>query len=121
MMSRTQIPAIVMVIRVNVSPALDPNGLDPPAPPNAPISPPPLPRWIRMVRINNRPSRMMTKFRMYEPTLTLLVNTTKLRGGTAAPARPCGCRGKCQYTADGPAGYPLVTRHGIRDTREAIS
>src|SRR3954468_24343405 len=100
MMSKTQMPAMVMVIRVNVSPALDPNGLDPPAPPKAPISPPPFPRWIRMVRISSRPRTMMTKFRMCEPTLTLLVNTGELRGGTAAPARPCGCRGR------GSIGFP---------------
>src|SRR5947209_13116339 len=79
MMSNTQIAAMVMVIRVNVSPALDPNGLDPPAPPNAPISPPPLPRWIRMVRIRSRPIAIMAKFNRFDRNVTWL-DTIVLRG-----------------------------------------
>ena len=37
--------AVTTVILVNVSPALVPNALEPPTPPKAPASPPPLPRW----------------------------------------------------------------------------
>src|SRR5271166_4947181 len=39
-----QIDAVTTVIRVKVSPALVPNALEPPTPPKAPASPPPLPR-----------------------------------------------------------------------------
>jgi len=39
-----QIAAVTTVIRVKVSPALVPNALEPPTPPKAPASPPPLPR-----------------------------------------------------------------------------
>src|SRR5271157_1408383 len=39
-----QIDAVITVIRVKVSPALVPNALEPPTPPKAPASPPPLPR-----------------------------------------------------------------------------
>src|SRR5436853_1087323 len=50
-----------MVMRVKASPALEPNGLDPPTPPNAPARPPPLPRWISTSPIRNRPVRMIAK------------------------------------------------------------
>ena len=36
-----QIAAVTIVMRVNTSPALAPNALEPPAPPNAPAKPPP--------------------------------------------------------------------------------
>ena len=39
-----QIAAVTTVTLVNVSPALVPKALEPPTPPNAPASPPPLPR-----------------------------------------------------------------------------
>ncbi len=39
-----QIDAVTIVIRVKVSPAFVPNALEPPTPPKAPASPPPLPR-----------------------------------------------------------------------------
>src|SRR3954466_4753242 len=64
MMSRIQMPATTMVIRVKVSPALEPNGLEPPTPPNAPARPPPLPRWISTRPIRNRLVRMTKRFRM---------------------------------------------------------
>ena len=54
-MTSTQTPARHRVILTNWSPAREPNGLDPPAPPNAPASPPPLPRWISTISISNRP------------------------------------------------------------------
>ena len=38
------------VILVKISPALTPNALAPPAPPNAPVNPPPRPRWSRIMR-----------------------------------------------------------------------
>src|SRR6516164_585599 len=51
-----------MVRRVNWSPAREPKGLEPPAPPRAPIRPPPLPRWIKINNIMNAPSGSSTKF-----------------------------------------------------------
>src|SRR5437660_12077478 len=51
-----------MVRRVNWSPAREPKGLDPPAPPKAPINPPPLPRWIKISKIMNAPSGSRMKF-----------------------------------------------------------
>src|SRR5262249_33411562 len=89
MMSRTQMPAMVIVIRVNVSPALDPNGLEPPAPPNAPTSPPPFPRWIRMVRMSSRPKRMMIALSKWDQKITA-IGTVGLRtavGRTRASVR----------------------------------
>src|SRR5262245_50963026 len=89
MMSRTQMPAMVRVIRVNVSPALDPNGLEPPAPPNAPTRPPPFPRWIRMVRMRSRPSRMMSPLSRWDQKITA-IGTVGLRtavGRTRASVR----------------------------------
>src|SRR5437763_13318650 len=50
-----------MVMRVKASPALEPNGLEPPTPPNAPARPPPLPRWISTRPIRNRPSRITSR------------------------------------------------------------
>src|ERR1019366_5741113 len=64
-----------MVSRVNWSPAREPKGLEPPAPPRAPINPPPLPRWIRIKRIRNGPriSRMtFNKFARIAMTATSL-------------------------------------------------
>ena len=52
------------VILVNTSPALVPNALEPPTPPNAPASPPPFPRWIRMIPIRKNESKEMTTFKM---------------------------------------------------------
>src|SRR5262245_9092754 len=51
-----------MVILVNVSPAREPNALEPPAPPKAPARPPPLPRWISTSTIRNRPATPSTMF-----------------------------------------------------------
>jgi hypothetical protein len=56
---KIQIAAVTMVILVNVSPALVPNALEPPAPPKAPASPPPLPRWIKIRQTRNRERRMI--------------------------------------------------------------
>src|SRR5579885_3218214 len=52
-----------MVMRVKASPARDPKALEPPAPPKAPASPPPLPRWMRMSRIRNNPTSTRRMFR----------------------------------------------------------
>jgi len=49
-----QIRAVIIVILVKTSPAFVPNALDPPAPPKAPASPPPLPRWIKTRQIRKR-------------------------------------------------------------------
>src|SRR6478735_5540659 len=52
-------------MRVKASPALEPNGLEPPTPPNAPARPPPLPRWISTSPIRNSPVRITNRFRMF--------------------------------------------------------
>src|ERR1700690_2300568 len=52
-----------MVSRVNESPAREPNGLEPPEPPRAPIRPPPLPRWISTSRMRNAPSTNRIRFK----------------------------------------------------------
>src|SRR5439155_26952461 len=57
-----------MVMRVNWSPAREPNGLEPPEPPRAPIKPPPLPRWISTSRIKNKPMARTKKFN--KPAMT---------------------------------------------------
>ena len=54
MQSRIQMPAVTIVTRVNMSPALVPNALWPPMPPKAPVKPPPRPRWTRTNRIRNK-------------------------------------------------------------------
>src|SRR5947208_16400812 len=61
MSRKIQIAAVQIVIRVNASPAFEPNGLDPPTPPKAPARPPPLPLWIRTRPMRNRPSRITTR------------------------------------------------------------
>src|SRR5437762_416668 len=52
-----------MVMRVNLSPARLPKALEPPAPPNAPARPPPLPRWISTSRIRKMPRTRINVFR----------------------------------------------------------
>src|SRR5947209_6872657 len=66
MISKIQRPATTSVIRVNRSPARDPNALDPPTPPKAPDSPPPLPRWIKTRKISTNPKKITRIFRMVE-------------------------------------------------------
>jgi hypothetical protein len=46
-----QIEAVMIVMRVKISPAFAPNALDPPMPPRAPASPPPRPRCTSTSRI----------------------------------------------------------------------
>ena len=50
----------VIVTRVNVSPAREPKALEPPTPPKAPASPPPLPRWMSTIKIKNRLTRNLS-------------------------------------------------------------
>src|SRR3974390_2188903 len=47
-----------MVTRVNVSPAREPKALEPPAPPNTPVKPPPLPRCSKIMPIKNTEIRI---------------------------------------------------------------
>src|SRR3954464_8561640 len=54
MLRTIQTEATTMVTRVKTSPDLVPKALEPPTPPKAPASPPPLPRWIRIRQIRNR-------------------------------------------------------------------
>src|SRR5262249_43932798 len=67
---RIQPIATPIVIFVNTSPALVPNALEPPTPPNAPAKPPPLPRWIRMMQIMNSEPRTIKALRMPMRKLT---------------------------------------------------
>src|SRR5262245_28362117 len=63
MVSRIQKAATLMVILVNRSPAREPKALEPPTPPKAPASPPPLPRWINTNRIRKSPSSNTNQFK----------------------------------------------------------
>lgn len=54
MQKKIQTSAVMIVTRVNTSPALVPNALWPPMPPKAPASPPPLPCWIKTSAIRNK-------------------------------------------------------------------
>ena len=64
MAMRIQIEAVTTVILVNMSPALVPNALEPPTPPKAPASPPPLPRWIRIRQIRKSEVRTISVLKM---------------------------------------------------------
>ena len=64
MFRRIQTSAVIIVTRVKMSPALVPKALEPPMPPKAPASPPPLPRWIRTRQIRNSEVRTSSEFRM---------------------------------------------------------
>jgi hypothetical protein len=57
MAMRIQTAAVTTVILVNVSPAFVPKALEPPTPPKAPASPPPLPRWISIRQIRKMEAR----------------------------------------------------------------
>jgi hypothetical protein len=70
MAMRIQTDAVITVTLVNVSPALVPNALDPPTPPNAPAKPPPLPRWIRIKQIRKRETRMISVLNIAVKTAT---------------------------------------------------
>src|SRR5262245_30240959 len=61
-MSDSHTAATPMVIRVNVSPAREPKALEPPTPPKAPASPPPLPLWINTKRIKKSPKSNPSRF-----------------------------------------------------------
>jgi hypothetical protein len=67
---KIQTEAVTTVIFVKVSPALVPNALDPPTPPNAPASPPPFPRWIRIKQIRKSEVRMINVLKMAVKTPT---------------------------------------------------
>ena len=64
MSKRIQTAAVITVMRVNVSPALVPKALEPPTPPKAPASPPPLPRWIKTRQMRNSEIRMLSVLRI---------------------------------------------------------
>src|SRR5262249_57560796 len=71
------------------SAAREPNGLDPPTPPNAPASPPPLPRWISTSSIRSNPSPSTTKLSRWETHQTA-TRDTATSVPTARPRRN-GC------------------------------
>src|SRR5205085_9957042 len=81
-----------MVMRVKASPALDPNGLEPPTPPNAPDRPPPLPRWISTRPIRNRPLTMTNRFRML---------ASHIASAPPGPWKPSAVNGKYTHPSDG--------------------
>lgn len=57
MQKKIQTNAVMIVTRVNTSPALVPKALCPPMPPKAPAKPPPLPCWINTKAIKNSDER----------------------------------------------------------------
>ncbi len=59
-----QIDAVMMVMRVNTSPAFAPKALEPPMPPRAPAKPPPRPRWTSTSRIRKIASSDNTMAKM---------------------------------------------------------
>ena len=59
-----QTDAVIIVTRVKMSPALVPKALEPPMPPKAPASPPPLPRWIRTRQIRKSEIRTSSELKM---------------------------------------------------------
>ena len=73
MAMRIQTDAVITVIRVKMSPALVPKALEPPTPPKAPASPPPLPRWIRIRQIRKSETRMISVLKMAVRTPTGVV------------------------------------------------
>src|SRR4051812_2545437 len=85
-----------MVTLVKTSPAFVPKALEPPMPPKAPASPPPLPRWIKMRQIRNReviakrtlriPARIATSECPFEGPWRCRIS------GHSATAKACGCR-----------------------------
>src|SRR5262245_55631698 len=86
MMTSIHTPANQSVILTNWSAAREPHGLDPPTPPNAPASPPPLPRWISTISMSNRPRPRTTRFRTCEYHATAISDTGGLlRGPTGEP------------------------------------
>ena len=68
--NRIQMAAMMIVKRVNLSPAREPNALDPPMPPSAPAKPPPLPFWMRTRRMRKMPMRRMNQFNKSRPRST---------------------------------------------------
>jgi hypothetical protein len=71
-----QIDAVMIVMRVNTSPALAPNALEPPIPPSAPASPPPRPRCTSTNKIKKiaRSERTMAN---NGPMVSLLIGLAK--------------------------------------------
>jgi len=57
MQKKIQTNAVMIVTRVNTSPAFVPKALCPPMPPKAPAKPPPLPCWIKTKAIKNSDER----------------------------------------------------------------
>jgi hypothetical protein len=55
-----QMDAVMIVIRVNTSPAFAPNALEPPMPPSAPANPPPRPRCTSTSKIKKIANRDKT-------------------------------------------------------------
>ena len=89
--SKIQAMATPTVTLVKTSPVLAPKALDPPIPPKAPASPPPLPRWMRMRTIRNSVRMTITMFRkprriVHGLPFQLSSHSAVFRGVTSCPA-----------------------------------
>src|SRR5262245_63449162 len=82
MMTSIHTPANQSVILTNWSAAREPNGLDPPTPPNAPASPPPLPRWISTMNISSRLNSSTTTLSRIDQVDALANSGTATTSGT---------------------------------------
>jgi hypothetical protein len=68
----------IAVILVKISPAFTPNALAPPAPPNAPVNPPPRPRWSKMIKTIKSESRNKAGPKTYWESIANGKNTTSI-------------------------------------------
>lgn len=91
--STIQTAATPIVTLVKTSPALVPNALCPPMPPNAPASPPPRPRWIKTSRIRN------TAIRNIRTISNAFIVVSRCLGGQSS-ARDVGGPETCSASGD---------------------
>jgi hypothetical protein len=73
-----QISTEIAVILVKISPAFTPNALAPPAPPNAPVNPPPRPRWSKMIKTMKSEIRNKAGPKTYWESIANGKNTTSI-------------------------------------------
>ena len=66
------------VILVKISPAFTPKALAPPAPPKAPVKPPPRPRWSKMINTIKSERRNRAGPKMYWESIAKGKNTAKI-------------------------------------------
>src|SRR4051795_12642147 len=103
-------------MRVKVSPALEPKGEEPPTPPNAPASPPPLPRWIRTRPIRNTPVTMTTRLSVLAQKPASITKTPVL-----AQTNPWAAVNRCYTDRTGSRKGGLPPFPGrVYDRQEAV-